>query len=44
MLITISDIPIFPNNGIYRAPIEIQTPSNCPMCNRCVTVLHKLNL
>lgn len=33
MLITISDIPVFPNNGIYRAPIEIQTPSNCPMCN-----------
>lgn len=33
MLITISDIPVFPNNRICGAHIEIQTPSNCPMCN-----------
>ena len=33
MLITISDIPVFPNDGICGAHIEIQTPSNCPMCN-----------
>jgi hypothetical protein len=33
MLITISDIPIFPDDGICGAHIEIQTPSNCPMCN-----------
>lgn len=33
MLITISDIPVFPDDGICGAHIEIQTPSNCPMCN-----------
>lgn len=33
MLITISDIPIFPDDGIWHGHIEIQSPSNCPMCN-----------
>lgn len=42
MLITISDIPIFPDDGIWRGRIKIQSPSNCPMCNS-VTQIEPLN-
>lgn len=33
MLITVSDIPMLPDNGIFKGSIEIQSPSHCPMCN-----------
>lgn len=38
MLITVSDIPMLPNNGIFKGSIEIQSPSHCPMCNAATQI------